>query len=169
MKSLGQTAYEAYCEKTGWKSLVSGADLPQWDALTDGIREAWEASAGAVSKEIPRHDLDRRAIARVAYETTRAVLNPCYGESLDPWSELPVENQDQSEKSVQFYLERPNAGPEALHEFRVANLREDGWQWGRNHDEEKKESPTMVSFVEMPLQEQLVARIFLAIIRSLTK
>lgn len=48
MKSFGAIAYEAYCEHTGWKSLVSGADLPQWSALSPEIRAAWEAAASAV-------------------------------------------------------------------------------------------------------------------------
>lgn len=52
MKSLGQIAYEAYCEKTGWKSLATGADLPRWDKLKLEIQEAWEAAAGAVFQAI---------------------------------------------------------------------------------------------------------------------
>lgn len=43
-----QVAYEAYAAHTGWKSLVSGADLPQWDALKQEIKEAWAASAQAL-------------------------------------------------------------------------------------------------------------------------
>ena len=31
---LGQVAYEAYCGKTDWKSLISGAPLPQWEEVT---------------------------------------------------------------------------------------------------------------------------------------
>lgn len=49
---LGKIAYEAYCAKTNWKSLVSGADLPQWGALKPEIKDAWEAAAIAVATEI---------------------------------------------------------------------------------------------------------------------
>ena len=49
MRPLGQIAYEAYCEATGWKSLVSGADLPQWDALKQEIKDAWGQAAQAVA------------------------------------------------------------------------------------------------------------------------
>lgn len=49
-KSLGQQAYEAYCEKSGWKSLVSGFGLPSWDLLGDKIKETWEAAASRVSE-----------------------------------------------------------------------------------------------------------------------
>lgn len=47
-KSLGQVAYEAYCADTDWKSLVSGAQLPEWSALNPRIRQAWEVAARAV-------------------------------------------------------------------------------------------------------------------------
>lgn len=52
MPELGRIAYEAYCEKTGWKSLVTGADLPGWDLLKPEIRDAWNASAQAISDQL---------------------------------------------------------------------------------------------------------------------
>lgn len=50
MVDLGRVAYEAYCGNTGWKSLVSGAALPQWDDLKPEIRAAWEVAAEAVKR-----------------------------------------------------------------------------------------------------------------------
>lgn len=49
MKTLGQIAYEAYCATTDWKSAISGAPLPQWDAQSGLIKSAWE-NAGAAAK-----------------------------------------------------------------------------------------------------------------------
>lgn len=43
--NMGKEAYEAYCRHTGWKSLATGADLPQWPALKDEIRQAWMVTA----------------------------------------------------------------------------------------------------------------------------
>lgn len=48
MNSPGQTAYEAYCSHTNWKSLVSGADLPRWPEVKPEIKTAWEKAALAV-------------------------------------------------------------------------------------------------------------------------
>ncbi len=44
MQKYGQVSYEAYCKKTNWKSLVSGAPLPPWAGLKPEIQEAWEES-----------------------------------------------------------------------------------------------------------------------------
>lgn len=48
----GKIAYNAYCAQTNWKSLVSGQDLPKWEALKSEIRIAWECAAQAVCQSI---------------------------------------------------------------------------------------------------------------------
>lgn len=48
MKTFGQIAYEGYCAASGGKSLISGAPLPAWDALSTAIQCAWDAAGIAV-------------------------------------------------------------------------------------------------------------------------
>ena len=48
MPDYGKIAYEAYCQCSGGKSLVSGAKLPPWEELSPEIRRAWEWAADAV-------------------------------------------------------------------------------------------------------------------------
>lgn len=45
--------YEAYCSAANWKSAVSGAPLPQWDACSEAIKKCWIATA-EVSLRKPR-------------------------------------------------------------------------------------------------------------------
>jgi hypothetical protein len=45
---LGRTAYEAYCETTGWKSAVTGAELPKFYAAPEAVQKGWIAAAQAV-------------------------------------------------------------------------------------------------------------------------
>ena len=40
-------AYNAYCEFTEWKSLISGATLPEFDKLDIKIKQAWKKAAMA--------------------------------------------------------------------------------------------------------------------------
>jgi hypothetical protein len=54
-ESPAQIAYEAYCTRSNWKSLVSGADLPQWHLLDDRIKDAWDGAALAIVKGCMRH------------------------------------------------------------------------------------------------------------------
>ena len=46
-EASGRTAYEAYRNHTGGKSLATGDPIPQWDQLPITIQEAWEAAAAA--------------------------------------------------------------------------------------------------------------------------
>lgn len=48
MIDLAQIAYEAFCNHTGWKSLISRAPLPQWNDLKPEIQNAWRAAANAL-------------------------------------------------------------------------------------------------------------------------
>lgn len=52
MQTLGEIAYNSYCEQTDWKSLVSGQELPKFEVLKEEIREAWEASANGIKKHL---------------------------------------------------------------------------------------------------------------------
>lgn len=45
---LGKIAYEAYCETTGWKSAVTGADLPPFEKTPEAVQKGWIAAAKAV-------------------------------------------------------------------------------------------------------------------------
>ncbi len=50
MVNLGKIAYEGYCSKSGNKSLITGAQLPSWDDLSEDIKAAWFAAADAVAE-----------------------------------------------------------------------------------------------------------------------
>jgi hypothetical protein len=43
-RSLGQIEYEAYGDNRGWKAYNDTA-MPQWAAIPDGIKTAWEVAA----------------------------------------------------------------------------------------------------------------------------
>lgn len=49
---LARIAYEAYCETTGWKSAVTGADLPSFYETPEAVQNGWEAAAHAVGKRL---------------------------------------------------------------------------------------------------------------------
>ena len=54
--TLGQIGYEAYCEWTGNKSLISGAELPKFEDLKTPIQEAWEHAGQAVAASLGHAD-----------------------------------------------------------------------------------------------------------------
>jgi len=58
----GKIAYEAYCKATGGKSLISGDELPAWEALKPEIQNAWTQAGLAVEYETTKPRLRPRAV-----------------------------------------------------------------------------------------------------------
>lgn len=51
MYELARKAYEAYCGSVGWKSAITGDDLPLFDNCPKAVKEAWIAATKAVAYE----------------------------------------------------------------------------------------------------------------------
>lgn len=49
-----RAAYERYLASSGGKSLVSGAELPGWDALSPEIKAAWMAAVDHTKPRLSR-------------------------------------------------------------------------------------------------------------------
>ena len=47
---MAQSGYESYCAYTGWKSVVTGCDLPGWQDLPAGVKDAWFAAAEGMTE-----------------------------------------------------------------------------------------------------------------------
>lgn len=52
MESLGKVAYEAYCERTGGRSAVTGERLPEWEQVQPVVQDAWDAAGRAVASTV---------------------------------------------------------------------------------------------------------------------
>lgn len=52
MEKLARVAYESYCNATGYKSLITGDDLPQWNCLPTAVKLAWIEVVAAVREAL---------------------------------------------------------------------------------------------------------------------
>jgi hypothetical protein len=48
-QSLGEVAYNAYCEAVGYQS-VRGETLPGWEDQSEQLQEAWDTAGEAVAE-----------------------------------------------------------------------------------------------------------------------
>lgn len=60
MLPLDQILYEAYCNKAGWKSQITGADLPEWGKLPQNVKDCWWAAAEAAIEWAYKRDIAER-------------------------------------------------------------------------------------------------------------
>lgn len=48
IEHLARIAYGAYCETTGWKSAITGANLPPYDNNIEAVKIGWRAAVKVV-------------------------------------------------------------------------------------------------------------------------
>lgn len=58
---VAKIAYDAYVKQAGGVSLATGAKLPEFDALSRSIKDAWAAAGIAVSLALPNLELKAKA------------------------------------------------------------------------------------------------------------
>lgn len=106
-------------------------------------------------------------IARVAHEVNRAYCQALGDLSQVPWDEAPGWQHISAINGVQFHLDNPEASPAASHEAWMAQKINDGWVYGEVKNEKKKEHPCMVSFTQLPPEQQAKDHLFRAVVHSL--
>lgn len=159
---------------------ISSATLTRWAAA--GIVTPAERTAGghfrwdmtSLRAQLRRHDLGSHDvtaedIARVVHAANRE-LQIVQGDPVPspPWDEAPDYQVKQAISGVQEVIRDTELTPERHHQLWVDRMRADGWTYGETKDFDRKTHPTMVPFGELPTEQQLKDRLFIAIVRALT-
>jgi hypothetical protein len=106
-------------------------------------------------------------IAEVCHEVNRAYCAALGDHSQPPWAEAPQWQKDSAVAGVNFHCANPDAGPEASHEKWLEGKEAEGWTYGEVKDPEKLEHPCMVTFAELPVDQQAKDFIFRAVVHAL--
>jgi DNA-binding transcriptional MerR regulator len=159
---------------------ISSATLTRWAAA--GIVTPAERTAGghfrwdmtSLRAQLRRHnlggdnDVTAEDIARVVHAANRE-LQIIQGDPWPspPWDEAPDYQARESIAGVREVMRNPELTAEQSHELWVERMRADGWSYGQVKDPERKTHPTMLPFTELPAEQQLKDRLFIAIVRAL--
>jgi excisionase family DNA binding protein len=158
---------------------ISTATLTRW--VAKGIVTPAERTVGghfrwdveALRAQVRRHhagnrDVIAENIARVVHAANRE-LQIVQGDPMPspPWDEAPDYQAREATAGVREALQNPQLTPEQSHELWVDRMRADGWTYGTTKDFERKTHPTLLPFGELPTEQQLKDRLFIAIVRAL--
>lgn len=105
------------------------------------------------------------ACAKATHEVNKAYCEANGDLSQVPWEEAPEWQKESARAGARMHL-TGNYGPEASHEAWVRQKLEEGWSYGPTKDPEKKEHPCIVSFQELPTEQQAKDHIFKAVIEN---
>lgn len=159
---------------------ISSATLTRWAAA--GIVTPAERTAGghfrwdmtSLRAQLRRHnlgstDVAAEDIARVVHAANRE-LQIVQGDPVPspPWDEAPDYQAKQAIAGVQEVIRNRELTAEQSHELWADRMRADGWTYGAVKDVVRKTHPTLLPFSELPAEQQLKDRLFIAIVRALT-
>lgn len=106
-------------------------------------------------------------IAKVCHEANAAYCETLDDGSQKPWEIAPGWQRDSAIKGVALHLDNPGLPPSASHDAWMAEKLRDGWVYGEKKDSERKTHPCIVSFSDLPREQQLKDVLFTAIVRAL--
>lgn len=139
---------------------------------TPGGHYRWDLTSLRAQIERHRlggHDVTAEDIARVVHAANRE-LQITQGDPVPspPWDEAPDYQAREATAGVQEVLRNPELTAEQSHEMWMMRMQLDGWIYGTVKDWEQKTHPTLLPFGELPAEQQLKDKLFIAIVRALT-
>ncbi len=104
-------------------------------------------------------------IASVCHEANRAYCKTIGDDSQPEWTDAPTWQRESARMGVDLHL-MGDHGPEASHISWSKQKLDTGWKYGPVKDPDKKEHPCLVSFAELPLEQQMKDHLFRAIVHA---
>lgn len=105
--------------------------------------------------------------ARVAHEVNRVYCESLGDGSQPTWDDAPSWQRQSAVLGVWLYSDHPEAGPEVGHEVWKAEKIADGWVYGPEKDPAAKTHPNLVTFKELPKEQQVKGVLFRAVVHAL--
>lgn len=106
-------------------------------------------------------------IAKVAHAVNAAYCASLGDASQKTWDEAPEWQQNSAINGVQMHLANPDATPEQSHESWLQQKLEEGWKYGPEKDESKKEHPCCVPYSELPPEQKAKDYLFRGVVHAL--
>jgi len=128
------------------------------DVKFEGTQEEWDAL-------VMRNKVI--GVAKVCHQANQAWCEANGDLSQPNWLDAPQWQIESAIKGVEFRLENPEAGPDAMHNSWSSEKVAAGWVYGDVKDAEKKTHPCLVPFDQLPEFQQKKDRLFSAIVDSL--
>lgn len=105
-------------------------------------------------------------IARICHEVNRAYCAALGDTSQPAWANAAQWQIDSAINGVNMHMNDPDAGPEASHVSWMQEKLDAGWKYGPVKNPDAKEHPCLVSFSDLPVEQQAKDYIFRAVVHA---
>lgn len=108
-------------------------------------------------------------IATLCHQANKSYCELIGDNSQVEWTDAPEWQRESAIKGVQFHLDNTDATASASHNSWLEEKLNSGWQYGEVKDAEAKTHPCIVSFEELPLEQQAKDWLFRGIVHSISR
>jgi RyR domain len=105
-------------------------------------------------------------VAKICHEANKALCEYLGDDSQPSWADAPLWQKNSIIMGIDFHMKNPDAGPAASHEAWLKEKENQGWIRGPKKDPSKREHPCMVPYDELPWEQQIKDKLFIAIIST---
>jgi hypothetical protein len=106
-------------------------------------------------------------IAEVCHEINRAYCQSIGDNSQPSWADAPEWQKQSATNGVKFHIANPGSPPSRSHEEWLKEKANTGWKYGPVKDPEKKEHPCFVPYDQLPREQQIKDKLFIAVVEAL--
>ena len=106
-------------------------------------------------------------IARTCHEVNRAYCESIGDTTQVPWGDAEPWQRDSAVRGVEYAFANPDVTPEQQHEAWSQDKLAAGWVYGPVKDTEQKTHPCLVSYADLPKEQQVKDHLFRAVVQAL--
>lgn len=105
-------------------------------------------------------------VAKICHEVNRAYTKAIKDVGLPEWEDAPVEHKNSAISGVIYVIKHPSTTAEEMHDIWMQYKTATGWTYGEVKDAENKTHPCMIPYWELPKEEQVKDKLFIAVVRA---
>ena len=106
-------------------------------------------------------------IAKVCHEANKALCEAIGDFSQESWGNAEEWQRDSAVKGVEYFIANPEIPDSSQHDAWMKDKLDDGWTFGVEKDAIDKRHPCLVSFNQLPIEQQAKDTLFKAICKLL--
>ena len=108
-------------------------------------------------------------IARICHKANKALCESVGDFSQKSWNDAEGWQKESAIKGVEFVLRNPDLPASVQHDAWMKDKLDAGWKYGPVKNAETKEHPCLVSFDQLPVEQQAKDYLFKSIVSGLAR
>ena len=112
------------------------------------------------------HEVNRAYVLATSRKVPVVFAGTTPDPATQPWESLDADTVASAVDGVRFHIANPEATPEDSHANWLKTKKAQGWTYGRVKNADLKQSPCMVAYDQLPLEQRVKDSLFMAALEN---